>query len=199
MHRSGAGSETTSSTLMWWTLAMVAFPQVQRRAQAELDAVVGRSRLPTFADAPHLPYVRAIIKEVLRWRPSAPLGVPHKTTEDDWYEGMFIPKGATCVPNTWQCNHDRAIFGDDADEFRPERHLDNKGELVPGPIETNQEGHVSFGFGRRICVGKHLANDSLFIHTARILWTANLESVKDENGRDVLPGLDGFIDTGLMM
>jgi len=199
MYRSGAGSETTSTTLMWWTLAMVAFPQVQLRAQAELDAVVGRTRLPTFADAPHLPYVRAIIKEVLRWRPSVPLGVPHKAIDDDWYEGMFIPKGATCVPNTWQCNHDRAIFGDDADEFRPERHLDDKGELEPGPIETNQEGHVSFGFGRRICVGKHLANDSLFIHTARILWTANLECVKDENGRDVLPDIDGFIDTGLIM
>ena len=199
MHRSAAGSETTSSTLMWWTLAMVAFPQVQRRAQAELDAVVGCTRLPTFADAPHLPYVRAIIKEVLRWRPPVPLGVLHKATEDDWYDGMFIPKGATCVANVWQCNHDRAIFGDDADEFRPERHLDDKGELEPGPIETNQEGHASFGFGRRICVGKHLANDALFIHTAKILWTANLECVKDENGRDVLPDINGFVDTGLIM
>ena len=178
---------------------MMAFPQVQRRAQVELDAVVGRTRLPTFADAPHLPYVRAIIKEVLRWRPPVPLGVPHKTAEDDWYEGMFIPKGTKCVANIWQCNHDRAIFGDDADEFRPERHLDDKGELESGPIETNQEGHSTFGFGRRICVGKHLANDSLFIHTARILWAANLEYVKDESGKDVLPDINGFTDTGLIM
>jgi len=154
MHLSGAGSETTSTTLMWWTLAMVIFPQVQRRAQAELDAVVGRTRLPTFADAPRLPYVRAVIKEVLRWRPGLPLGVSHKATEGDWYEGMFVPKGATCVANIWQCNHDRAVFGDDADEFKPERHLDDEGGLRPGPIETNQEGHSSFGFGRRICVGK---------------------------------------------
>ncbi|KAI0295614.1 cytochrome P450 [Multifurca ochricompacta] len=138
-----AGFETTSTTLMWWTLAMVAFPQVQRRAQAELDAVVGRSRLPTFEDAPHLPYVRAVVREVLRWRPPVPFGVPHAATEDDWYEGMFIPKGATCLANIWQCNHDRAIFGEDADDFRPERHLDEGGELLPGPIETNQEGHVS--------------------------------------------------------
>ena len=199
MRCSAAGSETTGTTLMWWTLAMVAFPQVQRRAQAELDAVVGRTRLPTFADAPRLPYVCAVVKEVLRWRPPAPLGAPHKTTEDDWYEGMFIPKGATCVANIWQCNHDRAIFGDDADEFRPERHLDDKGELESGPIETNQEGHSTFGFGRRICVGKHLANDSIFIHTARILWAANLECVKDENGRDVLPDINGFTDAGLIM
>jgi cytochrome P450 len=67
MYLSGAGFETTSSTLMWWALSMVAFPEVQRRAQAELDVVVGRARFPTFADAPRLPYVRAIVKEVLRW------------------------------------------------------------------------------------------------------------------------------------
>ena len=78
---------------------MVAIPEVQRQAQAELDAVVGRARLPTFADAPRLPYVRAIIREVLRWRPAFPIGVSHTTTEDDWYEGMFTPKGATCIPN----------------------------------------------------------------------------------------------------
>ena len=75
MRRSGAGFETTSIALMWWTFAMVAFPEAQRRAQAELDAVVGRARLPTYADAPRLPYVRAIIREVLRWRPVARLGL----------------------------------------------------------------------------------------------------------------------------
>ena len=178
---------------------MIAFPEMQRKAQAELDAVVGRARLPIFSDAPHLPYVCAITKEVLRWRPVTPLGVPHKATEDDWYEGMFIPRGATCVANIWQCNHDRAIFGDDADEIRPGRHLDDKGELIPGPTETNKEGHVSFGFGRRVCVGKQLANESLFIHTTRILWAATLECAKDENGNDIIPETSAFVDEGLIM
>jgi cytochrome P450 len=59
--------------MAWWTLAMLAYPETQARAQAELDAVVGRSRLPTFADYPSLPYIRAILREVLRWRPTAPL------------------------------------------------------------------------------------------------------------------------------
>jgi cytochrome P450 len=183
---------------MWWTLAMVAFPEVQRRAQAELDAVVGRARLPTFADAPQLPYVRAIIREVLRWRPSLPLGLPHAAAEDDWYEGMFIPKGAKCIANIWQCNHDRAIFGDDADEFRPERHLGENGELLPGPKETIQEGHVSFGFGRRVCVGKHLANESLFIRTAMILWAAIIKCARDENGKEVPPDTNAFVDLGFI-
>jgi cytochrome P450 len=198
MHLSAAAFETTATTLRWWILAMIAFPEVQCRAQAELDAVVGRARLPTYADAPRLPYVRAIIKEVLRWRPIVRLGTPHKTAEDDWYEGMFIPKGSTCRGNIWQCNRDRSVFGDDADDFKPARHLGDNGELLPGPKETNREGHVSFGFGRRICVGKHLANDSLFIHTARILWATNLKCVEDKKGMERLLDTNAFVDVGSM-
>jgi cytochrome P450 len=196
---SGAGFETTSTTLKWWVLAMVAFPEVQHQAQAELDTVVGRTRLPTFADAPRLPYVRAVIKEVLRWRPAVERGAPHEAAEDDWYEGMFIPKGATCMANIWHCNHDRAIFGDDADDFKPERHLDVKREeVLPGPRETNGEGHVAFGFGRRVCVGKHLANDSLFIMTARMLWAATLKCARDENGKELPPDPNAFVDKGII-
>ena len=199
MGLSSAGFDTTSSTLMWWTLAMVVFPEVQHRAQAEIDAVVGRARPPTFADAPQLPYVRAIIKEVLRWRPVIERGLPHKAAEDDWYEGMFIPKGATCMANTWHCNHDRTIFGDDADDFRPERHLNAKGdEVLPGPRETNGEGHVTYGFGRRICVGKYFANDSLFINAVMILWAAKLECARDENGKKLPPDPNAFVDNGIM-
>jgi cytochrome P450 len=177
---------------------MIAFPEVQRRAQAEMDVVVGRDRLPTFADAPHLPYVRAIIREILRWRPSVPFSVPHAATEEDWYEGMYIPKGTVCISNLWHCNHDRTVFGEDADEFRPERHLDEHGELLPGPIETYQAGHVSFGFGRRICVGKDLATESLFIDTARILWAAKLERPRDENGKEVALDIETIVDAGVV-
>jgi cytochrome P450 len=185
--------------LSWWALAMIAFPEVQRRAQAELDTIVGRDRLPTFADALRLPYVCAVIKEVLRWRPPLPLGVPHATTEDDWYEGMFIPKGTICLPNTWHCNHDRAIFGEDADDFRPERHFDDQGEPLTGLAEIGQAGHVTFGFGRRICVGKELAADSLFIDTAYMLWAANFERARDENGKEVPLDLDTLVDAGLVV
>ncbi|KAI0265680.1 cytochrome P450 [Gloeopeniophorella convolvens] len=194
-----AGSETTPSTIEWLLLSLTAFPEVQQRAQAEIDAMVGRGRTPTFADAPSLPYVRAVVREVIRWRPAVGLGVPHATTEDDWYEGMFIPKGAMCLANAWHCNHDRAVFGDDADEFKPERHLDRNGDLAPGPVETSREGHVTFGFGRRICVGKHIASDSVFIATAMILWAVKIERARDENGKELPLDLDSFIDLGLVV
>jgi cytochrome P450 len=177
-------------------LAMVAFPEVQRRAQAEIDDVVGRDRLPTFADSPRLPFLRAVIKEVLRWRPLVPFGLPHAATEEDWYEGMYIPKGAVCISNLWHCNHDRTVFGEDADEFRPERHLDGHGESLAGPAETYQAGHVAFGFGRRICVGKEMAAASLFIAAARILWAAKLEGARDENGKEVPLDIETIVDAG---
>jgi cytochrome P450 len=177
---------------------MIAFPEVQRRAQAEIDAIVGRDRLPTFADAPRLPYVLAIIREILRYRPTIPFLIPHAATEEDWYEGMYIPKGTVCIANVWHCNHDREVFGEDADEFRPERHLDENGELLPGPFETNQAGHVTLGFGRRICVGKDLANESLFINTARILWAAKLERPRDENGKPFPLDVQTIVDDGVV-
>ena len=95
--------------MSWFVLAMITHPEIQKRAQAELDAVVGPSRIPTFSDASSLPYVQAVVKEVLRWRPPLPLFIPHSTTEDDWYDGMFIPKGTICLPNLWLCHHDPAL------------------------------------------------------------------------------------------
>ncbi|KAH9012295.1 cytochrome P450 [Lactarius pseudohatsudake] len=185
--------------LSWWALAMVAHPEVQKRAQAELDAVVGRARPPTFSDVSGLQYIQAIVKETLRWRPSLALGIPHNTTEDIWYDGVFIPKGTTCISNLWQCHHDPAFYGDDAAKFNPERFLDANGRLTSGPAETRDEGHSAYGFGRRACVGKHVANDSLFITIATVLWAANLERVRDENGKEVTPDTDAFVDTGMVV
>jgi len=116
--------------MAWFTLAILAYPETQARAQAELDAVVGRTRLPTFADYTHLPYIRAMVKEALRWRPVDPVGLPHRSIEDDWYEGMFIPKGTVCIANVWHLNRDPEIYGEDAAHFNPARHLDANGNTV---------------------------------------------------------------------
>ena len=72
---SAAGSDTSAAAMSWWSLAMLAHPEVQKRAQDELDAVVGQGRVPTFADKSHLPYIMAVVKETIRWRPVTPSGV----------------------------------------------------------------------------------------------------------------------------
>ena len=69
------GSDAIRAALSWWTLAMLLYPETQKRAQEELDMIVGRARVPTFADMANLPYVRAMVKEVVRWRPVTPLGM----------------------------------------------------------------------------------------------------------------------------
>lgn len=196
---SAGGVDITATFFAWWTLAMLAYPETQARAQAELDEVVGRSRPPTFADYSHLPYIRAMVKETLRWRPADPIGMAHQSIEDDWYEGMFIPKGTVCIANVWQLNRDPDIYGKDAAHFNPARHLDVNGQIAPGPPDTKEESHFTFGFGRRVCVGRHVANNSLFINIATVLWALKIERKKDEAGKLLPLDVDGFVEDGLVV
>ncbi|VDC01477.1 unnamed protein product [Peniophora sp. CBMAI 1063] len=189
-----AGADTSRTVLSWWSLAMLLYPDVQKRAQDEIDAVVGRSRVPTFADMPRLPYINAVVKEVIRWRPVSPMAVPHTSTQDDYYEGYFIPKGTTIIPNLWEMNRDPAIYGDDAHLFNPDRFLGENGELLSTLPGSKDDGHYSFGFGRRICVGKHVANNSLFIDVAVLLWAFSFVNIKGQ----VLDA-DGCNNEGLVM
>ncbi|KAI9438805.1 cytochrome P450 [Lactarius indigo] len=175
-----AGGLTTSITLHWWLLAMLAFPEVQVRAHAELDQVVGRARPPTFADLPSLPYIRAMVKEVLRWSPPLPFSIPHASSADDWYEGMYIPKGTIILPNMRLINSDPAMFGADSARFNPSRHLDEKGQ-VKGLMDGH-EGHVSFGYGRRVCPGRFAAEGTLGIDFATLLWALRFERPEGVEG-----------------
>ncbi|KAF8273319.1 cytochrome P450 [Lactarius quietus] len=176
-----AGVDTKSSTLLWWLLAMLVYPEVQARAHAEIDEVVGRARPPTFADVPSLPYIRAMVKETLRWSPIFPFGVPHASTADDWYEGMFIPKGTICLQNMRVLNSDPKVYGSNAAEFDPARYLDEKGQ-VKTVLESREDGHVTFGFGRRVCPGRHITEGTLVIDFAMLLWAMRFECPEGSQG-----------------
>lgn len=99
------GVETTASIMQWFTALIPAYPQIQKRAQEELDRVVGRSRLPTLEDEKNLPYCHAIIKEVERCHNPFWLGTPHTATEDFVYQGKLIPKDTVVLLNTWTMHH----------------------------------------------------------------------------------------------
>jgi len=105
---------------MHFFLAMLVYPDVQKKAQEELDRIVGCDRLPEYEDRASLPYIEALYREVLRWRPVAPLGIPHAITADDIYKGYFIPKGTMVLGNVWAMTHNEAIYPD-PDKFKPER------------------------------------------------------------------------------
>ncbi|ESK83213.1 cytochrome p450 [Moniliophthora roreri MCA 2997] len=178
-----AGYDTSATGVQWLMIAMLVFPDVQRKVHEELDAVIGQTRIPTLADMENLPYMRAVVKEVLRWRPPAPIGVFHSSLEDDVYEGYHIPKGSWIISNILAMNHDPATYGEDPDVFRPERFLNEDGTHKESPPDTKDEGHYSFGFGRRICPGRHLASNAL-LSFAIVLWAVNLEPGKDAHGNE---------------
>ncbi|KAI0634094.1 cytochrome P450 [Trametes polyzona] len=176
----GAGIETTAGTLCVFFLAMLHFPDVMRKAQAELDDVIGPDRLPGFEDRDRLPYFKAVINETLRWRPIAILGgTPHAVTTNDEYNGMFIPRGSTVFANFAGIMQDPAMFPS-PDEFRPARFLETDDPRL-------KDFDLSFGFGRRICVGMHLAQNSLFISMSRLLWAFDILPALDAAGKPVLP------------
>ncbi|KAJ7628988.1 cytochrome P450 [Roridomyces roridus] len=167
-----AAYETTASSLQSFVLACVLHPVCAQRAQAELDNVVGPDRLPTFKDRAALPYVEALVRETLRWRPAIRLGVPHRSTADDvlQYEGKeyFIPSGSIVFPLNWAIEHDSTKY-EAEDTFNPGRFIDeDSGQLKPG-YETS-----AFGFGRRACPGAPFAERSLWINIATLLWTFDI-------------------------
>ncbi|KAL1965863.1 hypothetical protein VTN77DRAFT_4996 [Rasamsonia byssochlamydoides] len=159
-------------------LAMTLFPEVQQKAQREIDQVVGTDSLPVISDRENLPYIDAIVKEVLRWHPVAPMGLPHMTTEDDIYQGYLIPKGALLMPNIWGFTHDPKSYHDPM-VFKPERFL--------GPTPEPDPHTFAFGFGRCICPGRLLADSTLYLSIAKSLAVFNITKPVDENGREVEP------------
>ncbi|KLO17671.1 cytochrome P450 [Schizopora paradoxa] len=175
----GAGSDTSVSTLSAFMLAMVLFPEVQKKAQAEVDSIVGSQRLPTFADKEDMPYVFAVMKETLRWHSVAPQGLPHQLREDDVYNGYRIPAGSIVVGNTWGILHDPDVYPEPM-SFKPERYLNSEGKLDYVAIDP---ARYSFGYGRRICAGVHYAENTLWITIAQLLATFDIRHAIDKHGR----------------
>jgi len=174
------GADTTVSSIYSFFLAMTLHPEVAKKAQAEIDHVVGNDRLPTFADRDQLPYVEALVKEVFRWNSVVPTGVPHRAMEDGIHEGYFIPKGSLIIANVWKLTHDPRIYSNPM-AFEPARFLateDKAPELDPREL--------SFGFGRRICPGLQLADSSVFISCAMSLAVFDISKCV-ENGVVIEP------------
>ncbi|KAL2869887.1 cytochrome P450 monooxygenase fmaG [Aspergillus lucknowensis] len=171
----GAAADTTVITLTAFTLAMILFPDVQRKAQEEIDRVVG-NRLPSFNDRDKLPYINAIVQEALRWWPIAPMGFPHTTTEGFEYHGLYIPKGAYLLPAVWWFLHDPEVHAN-PELFEPERFLEPRNE--PSPMTE------AFGYGRRICPGRFFAESSLFLNIAQSLAAFNFKKAVNSEGEEV--------------
>lgn len=186
-----AGSDTTFATTLVGILNLLLNPTIFHKARSLLDQTIGLDRLPSLKDREHpdLFYIEYIVQEIVRWRPLSPLGVPHKSLKDDIYNGMFIPQGTNVFFNTWAMSRDESVY-QDPDLFNPDRYL---------PVELGGAGEPflkgPFGFGRRICVGRHLALASVWIVLATLISTVDISKVVDVNGEAIEPVV-GFT-TGL--
>lgn len=175
----GAGADTSSSTLVTFVLACCAFPEALAPAWEELDRVVGPGRSPHWDDEPHLPYVRAFVKEVLRWRSVAVIGgQPHAPTRDDEYNGWLIPQGTWVQGNVWAIHHHEREFPD-PDRFNPKRFLPGDPASRPFPGER---GYMTFGWGRRVCSGQALAEQGTWVTVARLLWGFHIQKKRRPDG-----------------
>ncbi|CCM04078.1 uncharacterized protein FIBRA_06237 [Fibroporia radiculosa] len=205
------GSDTATALTSSFLLIMAAYPDVQRKAQSELDTVVGRDRFAMMDDQPRLTYIDALIKEVHRLNPVAPL-VPHTTLSDDIYRGYRIPKGSWIMANVWCVSHlpdcylryervahsaarrsRRAMMHDPEtfprpDVFEPERFLKEGGACPLDPRD------YIFGFGRRRCPGTHVADSSFFFAVTYILAIFDITNPRDPDGNPMRPAYaDGYL------
>ncbi|KLO07928.1 cytochrome P450 [Schizopora paradoxa] len=173
------GKIQTTTAIMNLIHAVLKHPETLRRAQEELDRVIGIDRLPTCEDRDNLPYVNAMCIEVLRWEALGPLGVPHRTTQEDQYRGYRIPEGTLVLSNIWGIANNPDIYPDPL-EFKPERWL-------PGGVNFNSTRPIdfAFGYGRRICPGRIWADNLMFIAAASLLATFNIERVVDASGKPI--------------
>ncbi|KAH8805193.1 cytochrome P450 [Xylogone sp. PMI_703] len=187
------GSDTTANSLLTTILACIAFPEVVKKAHAELDRVIGHDRFPTWQDEPNLPYIRAIIKEQHRWRTIAPMSFAHYTHKEDIYNGYRIPRGSVVRVNTWAIHRDPNRYPD-PERFNPDRFLNHplSASAYANSGDVSARDHFSYGGGKRICVGMHLAERSLFNMTSRLLHIFDIKPALDEQGNEIPPDINAF-------
>ena len=176
----GAGSDTTASTLMFFVLYMILYPDVQEKMFQEINTHIGTERTPTLADKKNLKYVNAAIFETQRMGNVVPIGIVHKASRDTWFKGYRIPKDTSVVGCLTSIMFDEEIWGPDVDSFRPERFLDDAGNL------KSFGQHIPFCIGRRACPGEALAKMVMFIYVTsmcqRFKFLPEVDGQKPEVG-----------------
>uniref|UniRef100_A0A8C4NRK3 Cytochrome P450, family 2, subfamily N, polypeptide 13 n=1 Tax=Dicentrarchus labrax TaxID=13489 RepID=A0A8C4NRK3_DICLA len=157
-----AGTETTSTTLLWALVFLISNPDIQDKVHAEIDQVIGQTRQPTMADRTNLPYTDAVIHETQRMGNIVPLNGFRMAAKDTTLGGYFIPKGTLLLPNLTSVLFDNTEW-ETPDSFNPGHFLDAEGKFV------KREALLAFSAGKRVCLGEGLAKMELFLFLVGLL------------------------------
>jgi cytochrome P450 len=152
--------------------------------------VCSPDRLPNWSDAPRLPVLKAIGKELLHWRPPVPTGVPHEAEKDEMYDGYLIEKGSLVFPTEWAYRSDEEMYSN-PEEFNPYCYLNPKYPTYKEPLTKylNVVNHHVFGYGRRNCIGMHIVDYQLVTIMGCLAWAFNVTNKKNKHGIGTLsPG-----------
>ncbi|QRV92904.1 cytochrome P450 family protein [Ceratobasidium sp. AG-Ba] len=184
-----AGSDTTVSIVQSFFLAMALYPEIQAKAQAEIDSFLNHSanegthRMLHPRDRPNLPYTSALVRELFRWHPVVTLDGHRSSHQDDLNvvsggKAYRIPARSSLIANLWKIMHNPEVY-EQPETFMPERYLSEN----PPPDPEN----YAFGFGRRICPGMHIAQQSVWISISNLLANFTVTKARDENGVEIIP------------
>ena len=172
------GTDTVAILLEWIIARMVLHPDIQAKAQSEIDSVVGKTRTVSDSDLPNLPYLLAIVKETLRMHPPGPLLSWARLAIHDTHVGdHFIPAGTTAMVNMWAITHDERIWSE-PNEYMPERFMEEDVTIMGSDLRL-----APFGSGRRVCPGKAMGLATVQLWLAHLLQS--FKWVASDNGVDL--------------
>ncbi|KAF6317067.1 cytochrome P450 family 2 subfamily E member 1 [Rhinolophus ferrumequinum] len=180
-----AGTVTTSTTLRYGLLILMKYPDVAEKLHEEIDRVIGPSRLPAIKDRLEMPYMDAVVHEIMRFINLVPLNVYHKATRDTVFRGYEIPKGTIIIPTLDSLLYDKQEFPD-PEQFKPEHFLNENGKF------KYSDHFKAFSAGKRVCVGEGLARMELFLFLTAMLQHFRLKSLVDPKDIDLSPIVNGF-------
>ncbi|KAF2768278.1 cytochrome P450 [Teratosphaeria nubilosa] len=183
------GADTTASSTLTSLMYLALHPEFQEKARKELDEVCGTERLPMLKDMDQCPYINCLVKEAMRIHPVLPLGVPHRVSQDDWFNGMLIPKDSTVILPSWAMHLSKQAGYDDPEVYNPDRFLQwpKFADSYAGSSNYANRDHYGYGAGRRICPGIHLAERTQWRLTSKLLWAFEVQRVIDPETKKPIP------------
>ncbi|CAI0415081.1 unnamed protein product [Linum tenue] len=183
------GTDSSAATVIWTMTYLVKNPGVMAKAQREVRELIGKKGFVNEEDMQQLAYLKAVIKESMRLQPTAPLLVPRESTEDCRLGGYEIPAKTIVYVNIWAIGRDPETWGENPEEFRPERFMENSSIDVKGAdFEL-----IPFGAGRRMCPAMHMGLANVELSLANLLYAFDWgmpDGMKNEDlDMDVQPGV----------